>query len=378
MLGAAIADRLALLLQFVTVLALVEIFFYLPLVLPMLVRRTVAVDPSWTDVPAVWFAAQYTAMVGFAPAAVSAHAFVAIQALGLALAIVVPVYLLPAPLMARRALESQSRVRAGAFARATRTTSRMLGLKPVVGSLFEFTVASLTRSHRHLLVVATYLGVAIAAGSIALIAARLDAGMVAPTPQRAFLSLPLVLMFFGSIGLRAAFNIPTELAANWPFRLITPTAADASAAARVAIAVLVVVPVTLVAAAVTAAAGWDLRLVLTLAICELLAGLALTEAVLFAWSKVPFTCAHAPATSTIRSRWLLAVVAVNLYAFRGADLQRLALASVGSSVVYVTAMAALVLGLRAIGSRDASRRTIDFDGPGEDGSVTLNLSEALQ
>ena len=44
-------------------------------------------------------------------------------------------------------------------------------------------------------------------------------------PASWVLALPLVFMFFSVLGLRASFRIPTEIEANWPFRLAQPSLA---------------------------------------------------------------------------------------------------------------------------------------------------------
>ena len=66
------------------------------------------------------------------------------------------------------------------------------------------------------------------------------------TPRTYTLAIPLVLMFFAVFGLRAGFAIPTELDANWVFRLVQPTVRDSVRASRWLILMLGVVPISIV------------------------------------------------------------------------------------------------------------------------------------
>ena len=119
---------------------------------------------------------------------------------------------------------------------------------PVVRSLVVFGVASLVRSRRHTIQLATYLGMAIAVGVLKLLPPLLSFAAVSsltrhvPTRSR----LPLVLMFFAVFGLRAAFTIPTELDANWVFRLVQPTVRESVRASRWLIVMLSVTPISII------------------------------------------------------------------------------------------------------------------------------------
>jgi len=374
--GTNASDRLAIVLQLTTVIALVETFLYLPIVLPFLVGQMLDGGIASRILPPVWFAAQYSWLVGSGRAIVAEHGTWAIAALLATAAVTVPMYLGPARVMARRAVESHARQRAGRVAVVGRAISRMLRLEPRIASVFEFTLASFTRSRRHVLVIATYLGLAMAVGTVALITASLR-GLLSPTPQTASLSLPLVVIFFMAFGFRAAFNIPTELSANWAFRVFPPRVEETNAAARLLVMTLTVVPVAVLTTVVTSIAGWSWDEVLSVGIFDLLMGALLVEWVFRGWAKVPFACPHVPAGETIKSRWLLFLVALNVFAFRGADLQLLALGSFKATLVYIVVTVGAIVVTRAASRRHASRLALAFDEPPESGPVALNLSEAL-
>jgi hypothetical protein len=374
--GATSADRLAIVLQLATVIALIETFMYLPIVLPFLVRQMLEGGASALILPPVWFAAQYSWIVGSARPILAEGAIWALTALLATAALVVPLSVGPARLMARRALETPVRHRTGRVAVTGRAVSRILCLTPGVASVFEFTLASFTRSRRHIVIAATYLGLGVGVGTVALITASLR-GLLSPNPQTASLSLPLVIIFFMAFGLRAAFSIPTELSANWTFRVFPPRVEQTTAAARLLAIALVVVPVAVLTMAVTSVAGWGWRDALWVGMFDALTGTLLVEWVFCGWAKVPFGAAHNPGGESIKSRWLLFVLLLNLFAFRGADLQLLALRSAAGPVVYIAATLAAIVVSRCVSRRQASRLAVAFDEPTEAGSVALNLSEAL-
>ena len=137
---------------------------------------------------------------------------------------------LPARWLGRRALETRGRASARAGFTHVRVVSTVDGImRPAGARLFGFAVASLLRSRRHLLVLATYLGVAIAICDRQHPDLKVrHASRMLDTPREWVLALPLVFLFFLVIGLRASFRIPTEIEANWPFRLSQPTVATAS------------------------------------------------------------------------------------------------------------------------------------------------------
>ncbi len=76
--------------------------------------------------------------------------------------------------------------------------------RPVERAVFHFITATITRSAKHRLFLATYGGF-----GVALAVLNLASG------KDGLLQLPLTLSFILVSGLRAAFNFPSELAANW-------------------------------------------------------------------------------------------------------------------------------------------------------------------
>jgi hypothetical protein len=352
---------MATLLQLVTIVGLVEVFLFLPGVLPALSRRMLAGDPAVALLPPVWFASLYSWIVGTTNPALIGSARIAVLAFAAAIALVAAVYLVPAGLLGRRTLEVMPRNTAALL-------MRVLG-----GGLLHFTIASLVRSRRHLIVVATYLGLAIAAGGVSLIVAGYRGALSLNAPIPALLAMPLVLIFFLVLGLRSAFAVPAEFDANWPFRLAEPRLEAAVGATRGALLLLAVIPISLLAAAVALSLGWTPATAARVALLDALSGLLLVELVLARWRKAPFTCAHVPAAETFKSRWAFFLVALNLFAYRLADAQFAALASVPRTLTYLAVFLAAVLVIRALRTASSRDARVQFDPPAE-GLQTLGLS----
>jgi hypothetical protein len=375
--GADIADRLATALQLLAIVSLVEVFFYLPSVIPFLVRHMLDGGAAAAWYPPAWFTAFYSAIVGTTRDVLRAEAVMATAAFGMAVVLSVPIYLLPACVMARRALESQSRQRPGPMSALAKP---LLSLAPdgPRRAVAGFTVTSLMRGRRHLLIVVSYAGVGVAIAAIALIAARIRIGLVSAAPVSALLAAPLVVMFFIVLGLRAAFRIPTDLDANWSFRVAPPTTGDAGAGTGIALIALAVVPLSAAAAITALVSGWGIAAAVRVGLFDLASGVCLVEGVLIGWSIVPFACDHEPMEESMKYRWLLYLIPLNLFAFRGAALQAAALSSVTGSMLYVggaLALASLAHGLRR--SR-AHKEPLAFDAPSSMRLDVLNISEAME
>src|SRR5690606_27456933 len=147
---------------------------------------------------------------------------------------------------------------------------------------------------RPLLTMATWLGLAIAVAGLRLVSASVR-GKPLPidAPADYLLALPLVLTFFLVGGLRAAFAVPTDLPANWIFRLnMGGPRRRHMHAVRVAMWALAVLPVSVL----VAAAGtwlWGAGPALRVAVMHAASGMLLCELALVSFESIPFTRAHA-------------------------------------------------------------------------------------
>jgi len=374
--GERAADRLALILQFVTVVMLVETFLFLPSVLPNIITAMQQGQASYGWAPPVWFTALFLWMAE-GSSVLGAHVTKALAVTATVTVLVVIVSLAPAAWVGRRVLEVRALGRASAVATLARSIAVMFVRRPVVRSMFVFGVASLARSRRHTIQLATYLGMAIALAVLKLIPPllKLRGNLDLDEPRTYTLALPLVLIFFAVFGLRAAFQIPTELDANWVFRLAQPTVRDAVRASRWLILMLGVVPISIVWLLVTLTM-WPVKAAIGATLLDLTIGMLLTELALSNWTKIPFASAHEPATETLKSKAAWYVTALLMYQFIVPEVQVRALQSWRTTVTQIATLAVLVIALRVWRSHTLRTRTPTFDVATSE-TTTLNLSEAL-
>lgn len=373
--GAAAAARAAVAVQFVAVVLLVETFLFLPGLMPAAMRAVDDGGPMrWA--PPVWFLGLYAEFAGPRAARLTPFAPLALGALGLAVTAAAAAYLLPARWNARRVMEAvEPRRRRAWLSHGLDTAARLLPTRPG-RAIFAFTIASVARNRRALMTLATYLGLGVALAGTRLLAATAR-GRPLPfdAPYDYLLAVPLALTFCLVLGCRAAFAVPSDLGANWIFRLAGPRDACAHAAAtKLAGAIVAVLPVTLVVAA-AGAWLWGGAVALRVAAMHAASGVWLVTVAMAGFPAVPFTRAHAMSASSLRVAAPLGVVAVHVYAFRLDDVQRWALATPSGPWWYVTAMAAAAVASAALGRWWFGRPATTFDAPG-DQAVRLSLSEA--
>jgi hypothetical protein len=300
--GAALAGKVALLLQFVTVLALFETFMFLPGIVGGLVSDALGGGARLATWPPGWFLAVYTGIAGPKPELADTIAGRAWLLTALALLLATASYLLPARLNARRAIETRELARRsalvpGAIVRAGRVMLRT----EVSRAVFGFVVLSLIRNRRQLLRVATYLAVGVAiAGTRIVSAVGRDQPVPLDAPRDFLIAIPLALTFALILGLRSAFTTPTDGAANWVFRLTSKLAAPAcSSASAAALVVFGVAPVS----ATTAIAGsmlWGSETGVSLAAMHFSSGVLLAVVVARQIHFIPFTHGASANPATVK------------------------------------------------------------------------------
>jgi hypothetical protein len=243
--------------------------------------------------------------------------------------------------------------------------------------MVAFTLGTFTRSRRHIFLLLTYIGFATAFAAISVISATVRRTLTLDMPAAYLMALPLVWMFFVAIGLRSAFAIPMEFEANWAFRLVGTQPTDAARAARAAMLALAVLPAAAVMGAVALALGWGVWVASTLAVLDVAWGAVLVQAVAFGWHAVPFARAHRPAVQSVKSRALVVVVPLYVFAFKGADAQFAVLHSARGAAIYVAVVMAACALLAAISRRESRRYGLTFDEDDSEAFTTLSLSDAL-
>jgi hypothetical protein len=376
LLGERLGAWLGGLLQLVSVVLLVEVFFFLPGVLGTLVTSMLDGDPRALAFPPVWFAAVHNWIGGNTRAVIASASETAVAVFVASAILTVPVYLIPAEWLGRRALERKSREQTATVVQLIVTAIRLLIPRASVRAIAGFGIASLLRSRRHLLVLATYLGLAIATCIASILIIEVHGTFLLDTPASWVLALPLVFQFFLVMGLRASFRIPTDMPANWPFRLSQPSLNDALNASVLVMLIMAALPIATITVALTLPL-WTLADVFRAAGLQVLSGTVLIEAVLLRWSKIPFASEHIPSTDSLKVWWLAYAIALYNYAFKLSDWQAAALVSTFAMTSYLVACALAVIIIRVIRWRQWRGQSLEFDAVYPHAVERLNLSGAL-
>jgi hypothetical protein len=356
--GRRLAERLSVVLQAVFVVVLLQMIFFLPRI-GSLIRtdlREVAADSYLSAMPSMWFLGLYDVLGGRSQAGSGVLAAVAVAATVAAAAAAIGLLVMTHSHLMRLALEGRE-----TGGRAVRIIgplagrlSDLRGRRPVERAAFEFTLRTLVRSRTHGMLMAMYVGVAMALIVSGLIPVMLRQGLAGfRQPDVAVLCGPLVLSFLTLVGLRVVVAIPVEPKANWIIRLHEPADRVAvSDGVRNAFIVAGAVPPTLLAS-VSAAALWGVWPAIAHATVSFVMAWSLAELLLLGLGKLPFTSTYYPGRGRLRTRWPFYLIAFTNYCFTTAGLEILLMSQPASLVVFVSVGAAAIGGLHALRQRGA-------------------------
>jgi hypothetical protein len=160
---------------------------------------------------------------------------------------------------------------------------------------YRFVMKTLLRSEQHGLVLGGFFGLGIVTASQFLFAAfsgkHLGAGSV---PSAEVLAVPLILSYCIILGVRFVFDIPTEIRANWVFRLSLDKTAHGCVPLARKVMLTFVLPWVFAIALPLYAYLWGWRVGLLQTVVVTIWSLLLTEILLLRFRKVPFTCSYPP------------------------------------------------------------------------------------
>jgi hypothetical protein len=375
--GPSGAGRVAVVLQVATVLLLVEAFLFLPGILIGTIRYLLVPGvPEATWLVPAWFLGMSVDMGGPRREALAVMAPSAWAAAVVPLISAVLVYLVPAPVNARRAVEAKASDRPGRLGSwLTALASRIVIARPA-RAMLAFTLRSLARSRQHHLVMATWIGLALAMAGVRLMAAQVRGRpLQLDAPTDALVSLPLVMTFFLVGGLRTAFARPTDADANWTFRLAAgQQSRHCIAAVRAAMWLLAVAPVT---SAVLVLGGWlwGMQAAIEVAAMHAVSGIFLCELAMLTCEAIPFTRQRGVSAMSVKVGAPLGLFALVLFAFRLDDLQMLALSTATGTGWYVGVGLAVTTAIGLFGARRPRPPIPVFDAP-TDETTALRLSGA--
>jgi len=190
-----------------------------------------------------------------------------------------------------------------------RTVNRLLVRKPAERAAFYFVWQTVTRNRAHRTLMAAWIG-----AGMALVLQSVTAAMAAGNHRwwadqagpllPAFIVLPIFLV----TGLRYSFTVPSELRANWLFRVsAAEDPAEYVAGVRKAALLLVVAPLlSLLAPVYLLLWGWKTGGLHVL--FGTVSAWLLLEAQLLSLEKVPFTCSYVPGKANLKSWWTIYVL----------------------------------------------------------------------
>ena len=247
----------------------------------------------------------------------------------------------------------------------TRAIDRTILKRPVQIAVFHLINQTITRSMKHRMFLAAYAGCGGALGVLTF-----------GSGPSGLLRLPLTLSFILISALRAAFNFPAELRANWWFQVSEGNHVwDCLAAMRKWIVVCALVPLFLLQAPMEFLAfAWPAA-VFHLAFGTALAVL-LMEALFLGFRKVPFTCAYFPGKINLVALSAIYVLGFTMYSNSMANLEAwLEGEPLAGAVFFAVAGLAYALLTRWRDRRLGAESVLDYEDDGDPTVRTLKLSE---
>ena len=160
---------------------------------------------------------------------------------------------------------------------------------------FHFITRTLLRSEAHLQIASAFvaMGLVVSAQSVAS-ALHANATAMLRSPTEDILAVPFLLSFCIVVGIRLAFEVPSDLRANWVFALwIDPDTLQTRPIARnilLTFSLVPLVPICFVLFAVLWGFGVALLHTAIFATCTV----AFVELLLVRFRKIPFTCTYPP------------------------------------------------------------------------------------
>lgn len=166
---------------------------------------------------------------------------------------------------------------------------------PQQRACFHFITRTLLRSEAHLQIASAFvaIGLVVSAQAFASVfRASTEASLRSPSED--LLSIPYILSFCSIVGIRLAFEIPSDLRGNWVFALwIDPGTLQTRSIARkvlLTFSLVPVVPICFISSWILWGLGAALLHTAVFAICTV----TMVELLLLRFRKIPFTCTYPP------------------------------------------------------------------------------------
>ncbi|HET8667879.1 MAG TPA: hypothetical protein VFM10_07855, partial [Terriglobales bacterium] len=241
---------------------------------------------------------------------------------------------------------------------------RLLLPSPVERGVFDFMTQTITRSVKHRIFLATYGGF-----GAALAITNLRSG------HEGLLALPLTMSFILVTGLRAAFNFPSELWANWAFQVSEskPVREYLTAMRKWIVACAILPLYALIAIMEFACFPW--RTAAFHLVFGITVSVLLMDIMFFGFHKVPFTCARFPGKINLAGLSVAYVLGLVYYSRGMAQLERwLSGATVPAVAFFATAIVVRALVAYWRNRFLGTATVLDYEDAGDPVVRTLELT----
>ncbi len=361
--------KLSAYIQGAMVFVLLWLFFLFPNISASVAQ--LKAENSWVlyAFPPAWFLGMNEVMLGSRDAVFLALAHRAQMALGLVTLVAGLSYTVAYRRHVRRTLESTE----GGDSTRTAMHERIgliadrLAPDSVERGTVAFIGKTMARSAKHRIFLAAYAGVGFA------LAAQV---MPAVKNRDAWLSLPLVVGFFILSGMRFIFTIPSELPANWQFRVSdTDQQRAALNGTRTAMRWFGVAPLFL-ALSPFYFLWWTPGVAVANLVFSITISLLLIEVLTMELRKIPFTCSYPPGKANVTILWVGYWVGFLAYAFSMANLESWMVKRPRRLIPFYLIVAILFAGFEWWRRRaDAVGVALIFDDAADPVVLTLGLGE---
>jgi hypothetical protein len=338
--------------------ALIVLLFLTPLACAGIRPLVESHSPVLRWFPPFWFLGLYLDMLPGQPAGPVFHELAGLARMGLAISAgaFALTYLAGYARHARRVMQSVEGAEGGpgrlrvAF---DYMLNRWLLPHPLERATFHFISNTILRNAKQRLFLASYGGIAVALA----LPAVLEIGTRPGAPILSFrsaglLAVPLTLSFFAVSGLRAAFNFPAELRANWIFQICeSEDSLRPMRASRKWIVLMGMAPLFgLLAPFEIYFRGWRLGLIhLTFAFAL---SLVLLNLLLVWFRKIPFTCSYFPGKTSMAVMFFVYLAGFTAYSWTMADLEGRLLDEPLQLLLFYLIIAAALYGLGRLEKRE--------------------------
>lgn len=364
--GPVAAHRLAVVLQMAIIITVLQ----MPLVLPVGsgFALNAAGVPGWAGtlsapvLPPLWFLSLYESLIGPGYEGVG-HLVRAAALLGMLTPVLaLGFYAASYRRLTRLAIEGRPaphRARAPLGRRVVRRLSAWLAAGAEGAAVCAFTLRTLARSRQHRMLIAVWIGAAVALSVSAALPVVVRSGWSGlAAPREALLVGPFILAALVQTGMRSLFAIPVEIRANWAVRLgESPRLARTIGGAASALVICGVLPPVMLALA-TGSWLWGPRVGLMHAAYAGAAALLLVQVLMRGLDKVPFTCTYIPGNAKIEKLWPLYLTLFSVFTYTAAGLEAELLPHPRGFFITVGLMAAIAMVLWIL----RLRRSREFPG----------------